>query len=282
MLHNQPGRRFATGSSREDQLLGLFGFAAHAVLFTAIGLTLALALGAGWEVAGLFWFLSIVMLVVRGMQVGTTTTVESFAAIKKAWIGGLLLAAFVCSSGCLHAQPRPPLVKVTAISQQDADAAAAMEMALALQKLKNPVVTKTAACECTPGDSCGCLEGGVCKCQPKKKPKPVDPAPTTTETKTVGSVTYSCEGGVCRPVVTYSTPTYVSPPVYSTPVYSTPTYSTPVYSQPVYSTPVYSQPVYSQPTYSYPAYRQPTYYQPTYSQPVFGGFGGGRVSGGGC
>jgi hypothetical protein len=88
--HSQPGRRFATGSSKDDQLLGAFGFIAHMVFFLAIGsgLTLLLSDERTELAVGFFWLntiLSAIALTIRGHQVGVTTTQESIATIKQVW-----------------------------------------------------------------------------------------------------------------------------------------------------------------------------------------------------
>jgi hypothetical protein len=85
-FHTGPGRRLAKGCTRGDTLLALFGFASHMFLFMAIGAFIALRS----ELAGkiCFWFagaFSIILLVIRGSQVGTGTTKESIEAIKAAW-----------------------------------------------------------------------------------------------------------------------------------------------------------------------------------------------------
>lgn len=81
--HDQPGRRFAKGATRDDIVLGAFGFVSHFFLFVSIG-----------NLAGLLWpdaaipllvvtgIVSAVCLLVRGLQVGPSTTKESIAAIK--------------------------------------------------------------------------------------------------------------------------------------------------------------------------------------------------------
>ncbi len=80
--HNQAGRRFAPGSTRDDHKLGAMGFVAHAALFMAIGSAVA------GRYSKFFWLNAITagtLLVVRGKQVGLTTTKESIRAIKDAW-----------------------------------------------------------------------------------------------------------------------------------------------------------------------------------------------------
>lgn len=84
--HSGPGRRFATGSSRGDQLLGAFGLVSHLFFFSAV------AFGVAWLWPDKVQLLcmvcataSVVLLGARAMQVGTTTTKESIAAIKEAW-----------------------------------------------------------------------------------------------------------------------------------------------------------------------------------------------------
>lgn len=84
--HNQPGRRFGRGSNRDDQLLGLFGFLSHTVFFIAIT-SVFLYYFPQWI---LFIMcssstLAIICLVIRGLQVGSSTTKESIGAIKDAW-----------------------------------------------------------------------------------------------------------------------------------------------------------------------------------------------------
>lgn len=84
--HAQPGRRLARGSTRGDQLLALFGFLAHAVLFTAVGMTVDRLLGDdGFSLEMALYGTSLSLLVLRGAQVGVTTTVESVHAIREAW-----------------------------------------------------------------------------------------------------------------------------------------------------------------------------------------------------
>lgn len=88
--HNQPGRRFASGSNRHDHMLGAFGFLAHAMLFFSLGMfTGAIAFFVDAEYATWAFLLifggSQILLVVRGMMVGLSTTKESVAAIWKAW-----------------------------------------------------------------------------------------------------------------------------------------------------------------------------------------------------
>jgi hypothetical protein len=83
MLHNQPGRRFAKGSSKEDHVLGAHGFIAHATLFMAIGSAVAGSFGLFFGVNA---FLAVALLVIRAKQVGSTTTKESIRAIKDAWL----------------------------------------------------------------------------------------------------------------------------------------------------------------------------------------------------
>lgn len=89
--HSGPGRRFAAGSTRKDQIDGAFGFVSHAILFVALGLGIGLcpAIG-GHDKHMLFWSLVIaasVCLIVRTAQVGASTTVESIKAIRAAWWG---------------------------------------------------------------------------------------------------------------------------------------------------------------------------------------------------
>jgi hypothetical protein len=86
--HDQPGRRFAADSNRNDHLLGFFGFFAHGYFFTAIGAGVCLL----WPDAALPVFIgnaaaASLCLIVRGRQVGLRTTIESVKAIKKAWLG---------------------------------------------------------------------------------------------------------------------------------------------------------------------------------------------------
>lgn len=85
-VHHGPGRRFATGSSRGDQLLGAFGLVSHLFTFCA------LAFGVAWlwpERVQLLCMVctsvAVLLLVVRAMQVGATTTKESIKAIREAW-----------------------------------------------------------------------------------------------------------------------------------------------------------------------------------------------------
>lgn len=84
--HSGPGRRFATGSSRGDQLLGAFGLVSHFFTFCA------LAFGAAWlwpesvqTLCMVCTSVAILLLIARALQVGATTTRESIAAIKEAW-----------------------------------------------------------------------------------------------------------------------------------------------------------------------------------------------------
>lgn len=80
--HEQPGRRFAPGSSRGDQIRGAFGFTAHATLFMALGSAAAGRYGR------FFWLNAVtagVLLGIRAHQVGSTTTKESLKAIDDAW-----------------------------------------------------------------------------------------------------------------------------------------------------------------------------------------------------
>jgi hypothetical protein len=85
--HNQPGRRFATGSNRADHALGAFGFFAHAAFFLAL-------VAPSQCVQYLFWSsgaVAGVLLAIRTWQVGLTTTRESVKAIRDAWFGIALL-----------------------------------------------------------------------------------------------------------------------------------------------------------------------------------------------
>lgn len=84
--HDQPGRRFAPGSNRGDQLLGGFGFLAHVATFTAV------TAGACWaceDAAKAITLtaapMAVLLLAVRAKQVGLTTTRESIRAIRDAW-----------------------------------------------------------------------------------------------------------------------------------------------------------------------------------------------------
>lgn len=87
--HTGPGRRFAAGSTRADQLLGAFGFVSHALFFTALGVGLGICPWFEPESRRLlFWSLLIaatVCTIGRAAQVGASTTVESLRAIKAAW-----------------------------------------------------------------------------------------------------------------------------------------------------------------------------------------------------
>lgn len=81
---NAPGRRFATGTTRGDHLLGVFGFVAHALLFTAVGASICW-LSPTMNVVLISGGFAAVLLVIRGMMVGISTTKDSIAAIYKAW-----------------------------------------------------------------------------------------------------------------------------------------------------------------------------------------------------
>lgn len=83
--HNQPGRRFAALSTKDDQILGAFGFVAHATLFMSIGAAVANPHDLGL----FFWANAVVaaiLLLLRATQVQATTTKESLKAIKDAWL----------------------------------------------------------------------------------------------------------------------------------------------------------------------------------------------------
>lgn len=84
--HTGPGRRFATGTTKADHITGLFGFLAHAVLFFGLGCLICILLP-DWALCLVTVALGFagVLLVVRGSQVGLTTTRESVAAIREAW-----------------------------------------------------------------------------------------------------------------------------------------------------------------------------------------------------
>lgn len=83
--HDQPGRRFAKGATWDDILLGTFGLVSHILLFLFLG---GLAVHFCPDAAPVFlWatgLLAALCLVVRGKQVGSTTTKESIAAIRDA------------------------------------------------------------------------------------------------------------------------------------------------------------------------------------------------------
>lgn len=83
--HDQPGRRFAKGATWDDIALGTFGFVSHVLLFLFLG---GVAVHSWPEAATPFlWttgLLAALCLVVRGRQVGSTTTKESVAAIREA------------------------------------------------------------------------------------------------------------------------------------------------------------------------------------------------------
>ncbi|HUP77614.1 MAG TPA: hypothetical protein VM260_03565 [Pirellula sp.] len=79
--HNNPGRRFAHGSTKHDHILGAFGFVAHMFTFLFVGSLLS------HEV--LTWIAGIaaaILLAIRAYQVGGSTTKESLQAIKDAWL----------------------------------------------------------------------------------------------------------------------------------------------------------------------------------------------------
>lgn len=84
--HKQPGRRFAKGATKDDILLGAFGLFSHIMLFLFLGaLTVFL-----WPASttAFLWatgVMALACLVVRGKQVGSSTTRESIAAIKRAF-----------------------------------------------------------------------------------------------------------------------------------------------------------------------------------------------------
>lgn len=82
--HVQPGRRFATGATLDDILLGSFGFISHTVLFLCIGA----AIQHCWFESQLFieitGAIAALCLFTRALQVGGSTTKESFAAIGAA------------------------------------------------------------------------------------------------------------------------------------------------------------------------------------------------------
>jgi Trypsin-like peptidase domain len=115
--HHQPGRRFATGSNRSDHVLGAFGFVAHAVFFAFIGAlsaylwpenARALIVVTAGAASALF--------VLRGHQVGFSTTKESIAAIWNAWspwgtppAATLLL---LLSAAAVHAGPADAVVRL--------------------------------------------------------------------------------------------------------------------------------------------------------------------------
>lgn len=84
--HRQPGRRFAKGASWDDIKLGTFGFVSHLFFFMFLG-ALAQHLWPDHDV--LLWvtgILAALCLVIRGGQVGTSTTKESIAAIQHAFL----------------------------------------------------------------------------------------------------------------------------------------------------------------------------------------------------
>ncbi len=85
--HNQPGRRFAQGSTRGDQLVGIFGLASHFVTAFAImaGACWLYPDAACWLCLG-NGILAGICLAVRAWQVGATTTRESVQAIRDAWL----------------------------------------------------------------------------------------------------------------------------------------------------------------------------------------------------
>jgi hypothetical protein len=81
--HDQPGRRFAKGATRDDILLGTFGFVSHLFFFMFLGgLAVWLWPDAAIPLLAVTGIVSAICLFVRGKQVGASTTKESIAAIK--------------------------------------------------------------------------------------------------------------------------------------------------------------------------------------------------------